>query len=180
MAICGKCKKEGVGVAHVRECFGVQEAHHRLAEDVDFLESHENPDAFDDWMEGCSPSNDPVVQGPDEWPEEPQKPTASFEVSEGFWVTGVEAPGEADVWKVQMSSNDRLYAKRLNQLTGRFEYIQGGIRRIEGGKDPRPLTLEEAKKFGKLYGICQRCGATLTDETSIENGIGPICAGKFG
>lgn len=38
------------------------------------------------------------------------------------------------------------------------------------------MTLEEAKEFGQIYGVCCRCGRTLTDETSIANGIGPICA----
>ena len=40
------------------------------------------------------------------------------------------------------------------------------------------MTLEEAKEFGKLYGICCRCAAILTDENSIREGIGPICAQK--
>jgi hypothetical protein len=41
------------------------------------------------------------------------------------------------------------------------------------------MSLEEAKAFGRLYGVCVRCGATLTDEQSIEAGIGPVCAGRF-
>jgi len=32
----------------------------------------------------------------------------------------------------------------------------------------------------KEFGICCCCGATLTDPNSIEAGIGPICAGKWG
>ncbi len=41
------------------------------------------------------------------------------------------------------------------------------------------LTLELAKEYGKLYGQCMICGRTLTNEDSIEAGIGPICAGKL-
>ena len=41
------------------------------------------------------------------------------------------------------------------------------------------MTLEEAKQFGAIYGFCCQCGRTLTNEQSIEAGIGPICAGKF-
>lgn len=37
------------------------------------------------------------------------------------------------------------------------------------------LTLEEAKKFGALYGTCCICGRTLTNELSIHIGIGPVC-----
>lgn len=42
----------------------------------------------------------------------------------------------------------------------------------------RRLSLEEAKQFGKIYGFCVKCGATLTDEKSIAAGIGPVCASK--
>lgn len=41
------------------------------------------------------------------------------------------------------------------------------------------LTLEQAQEFGRLYGVCGICGATLTDETSIAAGIGPVCAGRL-
>ena len=33
------------------------------------------------------------------------------------------------------------------------------------------MSLADAKAFGALYGCCCNCGATLTDETSIEAGI---------
>jgi len=42
--------------------------------------------------------------------------------------------------------------------------------------DPRA----EAVKFGKATGRCSCCGATLTNGKSIELGIGPICAEKWG
>jgi hypothetical protein len=37
-----------------------------------------------------------------------------------------------------------------------------------------------ARAFGKAWGVCTVCGRTLTDDTSIANGIGPICAENFG
>lgn len=40
--------------------------------------------------------------------------------------------------------------------------------------------LEEARQFGELYGVCLKCGATLTDEESISDNIGPYCSGKKG
>lgn len=40
--------------------------------------------------------------------------------------------------------------------------------------------LAAARKYGKLSGRCCSCGRDLTDPVSIENGIGPICATKFG
>lgn len=32
------------------------------------------------------------------------------------------------------------------------------------------MTLEQAKQYGHLYGVCVRCSATLTDEESIAAG----------
>lgn len=37
------------------------------------------------------------------------------------------------------------------------------------------LTEAEAADFGRLYGVCCICGRTLTNEVSIELGIGPVC-----
>jgi len=39
--------------------------------------------------------------------------------------------------------------------------------------------LEAIKAIGLLTGNCCICGRTLTAEGSIDEGIGPICAGKF-
>lgn len=41
-----------------------------------------------------------------------------------------------------------------------------------------PLTA--AIRYGKVSGECSCCGRELTDPRSIERGIGPICADKFG
>jgi len=41
-----------------------------------------------------------------------------------------------------------------------------------------PLTA--AIQYGKVSGSCSCCGRELTDPQSIERGIGPICATKFG
>jgi len=41
-----------------------------------------------------------------------------------------------------------------------------------------PLTA--AIRYGKVSGECSCCGRELTDSQSIERGIGPICATKFG
>ena len=67
------------------------------------------------------------------------------------------------------------YAKRLNTEQGGWEYAPGIVKTL---RDDQMLTLEEATRFGRLYGICVICGAALTDEKSIEAGIGPICRGK--
>ena len=100
--------------------------------------------------------------------------TSQDEDIEGFW----ELP-DGRIVKVQIAvhGSGRPYGKLLNVTTGSFEYDPGILTEVR--KDGTRLTLERAKELGHLYGMCIRCGATLTDEGSIEAGIGPICATKF-
>jgi hypothetical protein len=62
------------------------------------------------------------------------------------------------------------------QPTWQFQYAPGAIKEL---RPEHKLSLEQAKEFGALYGTCCCCGRTLTNEESIENGIGSICAGKY-
>lgn len=71
---------------------------------------------------------------------------------------------------------DEPTVKRGKEHQYDFEY-RGLAERYVSAEDR--MTLEEAKEFGAIYGVCCCCGATLTDEKSIEAGIGPICARKF-
>jgi hypothetical protein len=34
--------------------------------------------------------------------------------------------------------------------------------------------------YGKAWGICAVCGLTLTNDESIQAGLGPVCRAKFG
>ena len=47
---------------------------------------------------------------------------------------------------------------------------------MEAARDP----LTAAIRYGKQSGACSCCGRELTDPRSIQRGIGPICATKFG
>jgi hypothetical protein len=47
---------------------------------------------------------------------------------------------------------------------------------LSASKDP----LTAAIRYGKVSGECSCCGRELTDPQSIERGIGPVCATKFG
>lgn len=98
-------------------------------------------------------------------------------------------PTNGEIYKVQVAKqgSGNLYAKLMVELdepvvmktktkTHEFEYVPGLINRI----DPSwKMTLDEAREWGCLYGTCCNCGAALTDERSIERGIGPICESKF-
>lgn len=79
---------------------------------------------------------------------------------------------DGDVFKVQKAvhGSGNLYAKRLDVTSGTWEYAPGMVNRLT-----ERLSVEEAAAMGRLYGRCVVCGRTLTDETSIEAGIGPVC-----
>lgn len=90
-------------------------------------------------------------------------------------------PETEEIFKVQKAvhGSGNLYAKRLQQYddgTWKFNFAPGAVRAL---KPEWRMTLEEAKAFGQLYGVCCVCGRTLTDETSIAEGIGPICSGRL-
>ena len=106
---------------------------------------------------------------------------------------GMYRNAAGDVFKVQIAKqgSGNLYAKALVidaeavrdeegtiviPAVVRFEYASGAITRLTPAMK---MSLEEAKAFGALYGVCCRCGADLTDEGSIAAGIGPVCASKF-
>lgn len=100
------------------------------------------------------------------------------EPDEGFYIVG------GKVYKVQVAvhGSGKKYAKMLVPGTaygdkGTWEYV--GRKPFNLFNDSTKLTLEKAKELGHLYGMCCVCGATLTNESSIEAGIGPVCANKF-
>jgi hypothetical protein len=103
-----------------------------------------------------------------------QRDTSRDEGIEGFW----ELP-DGRICKVQIAvhGSGRPYAKLLNTETGNFGYDPSLIKDVR--REGTRLTLDRAKELGQLYGMCIRCGATLTDENSIAAGIGPICATRF-
>jgi hypothetical protein len=112
-------------------------------------------------------------------------------VTEGMYLTE-----DQRIFKVQRAVNGsgNLYAKELvaDEVHGnvfgtvqqyangkprwKFRYAKGAISQLRAEEK---MTLEQAKEFGALYGTCMVCGRTLTDETSIAEGIGPICAGRM-
>ena len=110
--------------------------------------------------------------------------TPAAQVTEGMYRTP-----DGEIYKVQVAvhGSGRLYAKRLQELdeprelkkgtrTHDFVYEAGALQKLT---PEMKMTLEQAKEWGALYGTCCRCGLTLTDEKSIEAGIGPVCGDKF-
>lgn len=107
------------------------------------------------------------------------KPEPEPEITDGMWKLG------DTIYKVQWNrEKTNLYGKRLvvetysDTTVTSFEYEPGIVRKLTVGRAHK-LSLEEAKEFGALYGTCCVCGRTLTNEESIEAGIGPICGGRL-
>lgn len=103
-----------------------------------------------------------------------EAPKPAAEIEEGFYrLDGV-------IYEVRTSkSSGKLYAVAIT-FDGervRREYAPGIVRKLTPEHE---LTLDDAQAIGKLWGFCCICGRMLTNPESIENGIGPICAEKFG
>lgn len=82
---------------------------------------------------------------------------------------------DGEIYKVKRSEESgRLYASIL--VNGKFQYAQGALR---GLLPEHRMTLEQAKAYGVQYGICCVCGRLLTNEVSVTEGIGPVCAGRL-
>lgn len=92
--------------------------------------------------------------------------------------SGIYQAGDT-VYKVYWNQGKtRMLAKSLTVTGGKGRWEYQGLASRFVRPDQR-MTLEQAKQFGAIYGVCCNCGATLTDETSIEAGIGPVCAKRF-
>ena len=141
-----------------------------------FLSRKETPDA--------RPQNG---EAPGLEAQRPTRSTSPSAVTDGWYMVGDQP------WKVQWNrERTRLYAKRLVLRGPRaelresgldvaavpdWEYVPGGLRII--ASEGVPMTTEVAQGYGKLYGVCAVCGRILTDEKSIADGLGPVCAAKL-
>ncbi len=202
MATCGKCKETGVDVAHVRACYEVKAVSIPVvtvpAEDMDlppdarkmapevllnvsFSEKEKAKSLGARWDKDRRSWYFALGEGnrddaPEGWFLKPE------EIEDGFYECVKKNDPDDDfeiiqVYKVVTSPNTgRQYAKILNGETESWEYAPGAMPKIQDSGIR--LTLDRAKELGHIYGMCVRCGRTLTDEGSIEAGIGPICAGK--
>jgi hypothetical protein len=89
---------------------------------------------------------------------------------------GMYRTPNGDIYRVHQSrETGNLYAKKLDIISHKFEYEQGAMRKLKASDK---MTLEQAKAWGMETGICCVCGAFLTDERSVAEGIGPVCAGR--
>jgi hypothetical protein len=83
---------------------------------------------------------------------------------------------------VKAKTTGNLYAKKMvppppGKKKGRWDYAPGAMAQSGSWQ---VLTLHEAAALSSKWGYCCVCGRLLTKQESIDAGIGPICAGKFG
>lgn len=95
--------------------------------------------------------------------------SSTSELDEGMYKLGEE------IFKVYRTQAGHLATKQLTE--DGFEYT--GRKPLHTLTAEHRMTLDEAKAYGKVTGTCCNCGRLLTNEESIDAGIGPICAGKF-
>lgn len=81
---------------------------------------------------------------------------------------------DGKIYKVRRSEAGYLYALLLTEEG--FKMARGAIKSI---KPENRMTLEEAKAYGRQTGTCCQCGRELTNETSVREGIGPVCGGRI-
>lgn len=79
--------------------------------------------------------------------------------------------------QVAMYGSGRLYTKVWSPSAMKFIRVSGWLSKVS---EATLMTKEQATKYGTLYGVCLRCSRPLTDEESIAQGFGPVCAGKMG
>jgi hypothetical protein len=109
---------------------------------------------------------------------ERSQPSAPVELKDGIYRLG-------DTWyKVvhAVHGSGRQYAKRIviHKGNASAEFVYEGSGPLSKLTEDHRVSLEEARQFGELYGCCVKCGATLTDEESQADMMGPVCSGRTG
>ena len=94
-----------------------------------------------------------------------------------FVFTPAPATGK-NAGAVYIKTGDQYLGKILGgKLFATRECTQDASERIlAASSDPH----KAAVAYGQKFGSCAVCGRELTDSNSIERGIGPICADKYG
>ena len=100
-----------------------------------------------------------------------------FRAADGIAVSLAPATGR-NAGALYVKENDEYAGKIVNGVYQATRTASEAVlpRLMAIAVDP----LGEATLYGKQTGTCGCCGRELTDPSSIEAGIGPICAGKWG
>lgn len=107
-----------------------------------------------------------------------KKPKERKNAAPGYYTTNGKF-----VVVVENRAKTRTYAKELVVVTSGARTTASWQYRPGLGYDVadlQPLTLDEARAFGHLHGVCVICARQLRDPKSVEDGIGPVCSKKIG
>jgi hypothetical protein len=198
---CGNCKEEGVTVAHVRECYGVEakvaDAGEPTKRQINFIKAllvereltvGTLPATFDD--------ADQMIKG-----LLAQKPVAKVstkakhDVPAGYYATpSLTGNNDLDFWKVDRPTEGKwagyTFVKRV--IGGHMDQILplDSKKRVKSARIARVTQVaamdaiiafgvdKSHKLFGTELKFCRECGIHLTDEVSRNEGIGPVCKGN--
>lgn len=196
---CGKCKSTHESVAEVKWCHNVVKPPEFTAPGEKLVVGSSSPAIYlnapfskKDEVKGMGARWDAGAKkwwiteevknlDPEYWEQfairENAEP-APEPVGEGWYRKGDK------IFKVVLSKQGNPYAMVLvirksedGLERGVWDYAPGMISdlRLED-----LMSVENQCKYGKLYGICVRCGQRLTKQESQERGMGDICFGKAG
>ncbi len=154
---------------------------------LDYIKSlrdqHIVPENFDELFPSDSLSRTIASKVIEYLKAQPYKPRETAPVNGTESVTeGLYRVGEV-IYRVKRSrESGRLYAcevipPRVEGGKPEFIYASGAMREI---KPEHRMTLDEVNAYSIEVGFCGICGRTLTRKESIDRGIGPICAAKYG
>jgi hypothetical protein len=112
-------------------------------------------------------------------PERGAVPTAKSDVPAGrYAVTGED--GTTDFYRVDRPTEGRWAGYTFVKLQLSDEFQRVPLRNTQTILDKISAAGPEqaSKRYGRELGHCGVCGRTLTNNDSIEAGIGPVCAAK--
>jgi len=94
----------------------------------------------------------------------------------------VNANGDAEFYSVTKPDKGRWAGYTfLSRQAGDNEYP---VRAMTAQRDVLAVIASDPKsasaRYGHLIGACGICSRTLTNPESLERGIGPVCAGRYG
>lgn len=108
----------------------------------------------------------------------PAQPKPTVTVPDGIHYT------DGTVYRIRTSKSGNQYAERLltqieREANEGKAWVYEGRKPLAGLSSDTVLTFQQAKAYGKMYGICADCGKLLTNPDSVEAGIGPVCIKKW-
>jgi len=164
MAKCGNCGQEGQTVEHVKECYANK--HAALATAT--VEVKGFAKAYVDAQESYKPMALTAHVPASDYAIKDELGLAFYRVKYGK--KGTKWESYAFVSRLIGNPSTELISSPIKNPSNRKAVLN------LLAQNP----LEAAKLFSSTFHKCCVCGAALSDEDSLERGMGPVCAKRFG